>query len=204
MHKVFKNKAQRCSTPLRAPKWVHCLFLFAFVQGKYNCHMQNCLFLSSLDDFLLKNVIIFFVGNQISKWCSFEKRKKGLFLTYFSHILSHQGRETKIPSAYISLTYIHIFCSPYWLFFASPILQKLWIYHIWFLFGVTPSISFFFPVILEQSINNRMVSKVRLECLLLIFIYIKANLTVICKPRTLNDSRWRLCSVQKMQKSTVS
>ena len=39
-------------------------------------------FLYSLDNFR-KNVIVFFFGNQISKWRSFEK--KGLFLTYFSH-----------------------------------------------------------------------------------------------------------------------
>ena len=42
-------------------------------------------FLCSLDDLLHKNVIVFFFGNQISKWRSFEK--KGLFLTYFSHFL---------------------------------------------------------------------------------------------------------------------
>ena len=41
-------------------------------------------FLLSLDNFLLKKVISFFFGNQISKWRSLEK---GLFLTYFSHIL---------------------------------------------------------------------------------------------------------------------
>ena len=31
-------------------------------------------FLCSLDNFLPKNVIVFFFGNQISKWRSFEKR----------------------------------------------------------------------------------------------------------------------------------
>ena len=42
-------------------------------------------FLCSFDNLLQKNVIVLFFGNQISKWCSFEK--KGLFLTYFSHFL---------------------------------------------------------------------------------------------------------------------
>ena len=72
--------------------------------------MQNCVFfLCSLDHFLLKNVIVFFFGNKISKWCSFEKKVIfDLLLTFFSH----QGKDTKIPSAHIS----HIFCSPYWLF----------------------------------------------------------------------------------------
>ena len=31
-------------------------------------------FLCSFDNFLLENVIIFFFGNQISKWRSFEKK----------------------------------------------------------------------------------------------------------------------------------
>ena len=42
-------------------------------------------FLCSLDSLLQKKVIVFFFGNQISKWRSFEK--KWLFLTYFSHFL---------------------------------------------------------------------------------------------------------------------
>ena len=45
------------------------------------CFMENVIvtckivpFLCSLDNFLLENVVIFSFGNQISKWCSFEKR----------------------------------------------------------------------------------------------------------------------------------
>ena len=57
-----------------------------------------------------KNVTVLFFGNQISKWRSFEKRAIfDLLLEFFSH----QGKVTKIPSAHISLTYIHVFCSPY-------------------------------------------------------------------------------------------
>ena len=41
--------------------------------------------------------------------------------------------------------------------------------------------------ILEQSINNKMVRKFKLECLLLICIYTNAKFIVICKARTLND-----------------
>ena len=68
-------------------------------------------FLCTLDNLLQKNVIFFFFGNQISKWRSFEKKKRAidLLFTFFSH----QGKVTKIPSAHISLTYIHVFCSPY-------------------------------------------------------------------------------------------
>ena len=40
-------------------------------------------------------------------------------------------------------------------FFAFPILQKLRIYHVWCLFGVTPGVDSF-RAILEQSINSKM------------------------------------------------
>ena len=99
--------------------------------------MQNWSFLCSLDNLLQKNVIVLFFGNQISKWRSFEKRAIfDLLFTFFSH----QGQVTKIPSAHISLTYIHVFCSPYRLFFALPILKKTQIYQIRFLFGMSPSV----------------------------------------------------------------
>ena len=52
---------------------------------------------------------------------------------------------------------------------------------IWFL------VLILIRAILEQSINNKMVSKIKLECLLLICIYTNGKLIVICKPRTLND-----------------
>ena len=49
-------------------------------------------FLCSLDNLLQINVIVFFFGNQISKWCSFEEK---LFLTYFSHFLVTRGKLQK-------------------------------------------------------------------------------------------------------------
>ena len=73
-------------------------------------------FLCSSDNLLQKNVIVLFFGNQISKWRSFEKRAifdllfTFFFLDLFFTFFSHQGKVTKIPSAYISPTYIHIFC----------------------------------------------------------------------------------------------
>ena len=95
-------------------------------------------FLCSLDNLIQKNVIVFFFGNQISKWRSFEKRAIfDLLFTFFSY----QGKVIKIPSAHISLTYIHVFCSPYWLFFAFiPILKKIRIYQIRFLFSMSPGV----------------------------------------------------------------
>ena len=67
-------------------------------------------FLCSLDNLPQKNVIVFFFGNQTSKWRSFEKRAIfDLLFTFFSH----HKEVTKIPSAHILLTYIHVFYSPY-------------------------------------------------------------------------------------------
>ena len=72
------------------------------------CGIESFLF--SLDDLLQKNVIVFFFENQISKWCPFEKRAIfDLLFTFFSY----QGQVTKVPSSHISLTYIHVLCSPY-------------------------------------------------------------------------------------------
>ena len=70
-------------------------------------------FLCSLDNLLQKNVMVLFFGNQILKWRSFAKGATFDLLFTFSN---HQLKVTKIPSAHMSLTYIHVFCSPYWLF----------------------------------------------------------------------------------------
>ena len=113
-------------------------------------------FLCSLDNLLQKNVIVFFFGNQISKWRSFEKRAIfDLLFTFFSY----QGKVTKILSAHISLTYIHVFCSPYWLF--SP--YQFWKKYEFIRYGfslVWVLVLILIRAILEQSINNKMVSKI--------------------------------------------
>ena len=80
-------------------------------------------FFCSLDNLLQKNVVVFFFGNQISKWRPFEKKRAifDLLFTFFTY----QGKVTKIPSAHISLIYIHLFCIIILLtFFALPILKK--------------------------------------------------------------------------------
>ena len=91
-------------------------------------------FLCSLDNLLQINVIVFFFGYQISKWRSFEK---GLFLTYFSHFLVTREKSYKNSfSTYV--THIHT-CILLTLlpFFALPILKKIRIYQVWFLFGMS-------------------------------------------------------------------
>ena len=97
-------------------------------------------FLGSLDNLLLKNVIVFIFENQLSKCRSYEKEAIfDLLFTFFSQ----QEKDTKFHLAHISLTLIHEFSSPccvfFFFFFVLPILKKkIKIYHKWFLFGATP------------------------------------------------------------------
>ena len=44
-------------------------------------------------------------------------------------------------------------------FFALPILKKIQVYQVWFLVGMKPGVGSY-CAILEQSINNKMVSKI--------------------------------------------
>ena len=111
-------------------------------------------FLCSLDTFLQKNVIVFFFGNQTSKWRSFETMA---ILAYFSHFLVTREKLQKFLQ--------HVSHSHTYTYFAHPIdffcltnCEKIRIYQVWFLFGVIPGV---IPIcaILAQSINNKMVSK---------------------------------------------
>ena len=120
-------------------------------------HMQNWVFLCSLDHLLRKNVIVFFFGNQISKWRSFEKKVIfDLLFTFFSH----QGKVTKIPSAHISLTYIHLFCSPYWLFCLTNFEKNTNLSGMVSIWYESCMVLILIRAILEQSINNKMVSNI--------------------------------------------
>ena len=115
---------------LRAPKWVHSLFLFPFCfREKVNVTCKIVLFLCSLnieplhekvyglDNFVRKNAIVFFFGNQISKWgLKWQFVKRGYFLPTF-HIFYSPEKRQKIPSAHIPLTYTYFthpidFCPP--------------------------------------------------------------------------------------------
>ena len=140
-------------------------------------------FLCSLYNLLQKNVIVFFFGNQISKWRSLEK--KAIFDLLFT-FFNYQGKVTKIPSAHISLTYIHVFCSPYWLFCLINFEKKCKFIRYGFSLAWV-LVLILTRAILERSINNKMWAKFKMECLLLICIYTKAKFIVICKPRTLKD-----------------
>ena len=113
-------------------------------------------FLCRLDNLLQKNVIVFFFGNQISKWRSFEKRAFfDLLFTFFSN----QGKITNITSAHTSNTYIHVFCSPYCLFLPYQFWKKYEFIRYGFSL-VWVLVLILIRAILEQSINNKMVSKI--------------------------------------------
>ena len=92
-------------------------------------------FLCSLDNLLQKkrNCFLFFWKSNFKMALIW---KKSYFWPIFL-IFCHQGKVTKIPSAHISLTYIHVFCSPYWLFCLTNFEKKIRIYQVWYLFGMS-------------------------------------------------------------------
>ena len=92
----------------------------------------TCKIVSFLCNFLLKNAVVFFLGNQISKSRPFEK--KGAILTYF--LVTREKTQKFLQHISHLHTYIHVFCSPID-YFAFPI------YHVWFLFGVIPGVDSF-------------------------------------------------------------
>ena len=128
------------------------VFVFACFRENVTDTCKIVSFLCSLDNFLLKNVNGFFWKSNFKMALIW--KKAGLFLTYFSHFSVIREKAQKIPSAHISLTYIQVFCSLYWLF-VLPILQNLRILScmvsLWGLLQVLILIR----AILEQSINNQ-------------------------------------------------
>ena len=88
-------------------------------------------FLCSFDYLLQKNVIVFFFGNQISKWRSFEKR--AIFDLLFTFLVTREKLQTFLQ---------HISYSHTYMYFAHPV-DFSWlirIYQAWFLFGMSPGI----------------------------------------------------------------
>ena len=121
MEMKFHEKSEKFETnPLKAMDPLFVLVCSCFRENVIlTCKIVS--FLCSLDNFLLKNVIVFFFGNKVSKWHSFAKKSYfDLFFTMFSH----QGEDAKIPSAHISLTYTHTYFAHNIDLFALPILQK--------------------------------------------------------------------------------
>ena len=129
-------------------------------------------FLCTLGNLLQKNVIVlffffffFFFWKKISKWRSFEKKR--LFLTYFSHFFSHQGK---------------VFCSPYGLFGLTNFEKKYEFIRYGFSL-VWVLVLILIRAILEQSIKliTKWWAKYKLECLQLVCTYTNAEFIGICK-----------------------
>ena len=116
-------------------------------------------FLCSLVTLFQKNVIVLFFflfGNQISKWCSFEK---GAIFDLLFTFFSHQGKSQKfLQHISHSHTYTY-FAHPIDFFCLTNFEKKIRIYQTWFLFGMSSSVDSF-RAILEQLVNNKMVSKI--------------------------------------------
>ena len=114
-------------------------------------------FLCSLDNLLQKNVIVLFLGNQFQNGAHL---KKGLILTYFSHFLVTREKLQKFLQ--------HIFHSHTYMYFAHPIDFFFLPYQFWkkykfIRYGfslVWVLVLILIHAILEQSINNKMVSKI--------------------------------------------
>ena len=62
-------------------------------------------FLSSLDTLLQKNIIVFFFGNQISKWRSFEKR--AVFGLLFTFLVTRENLQKFLQHVSHSHTYTY-------------------------------------------------------------------------------------------------
>ena len=97
-------------------------------------------FLCSLDNLLQKNVIVLFFGNQISKWRSFEEKKKGYFWLIF-HVFLSPGKSYKNSfSTYLSHIHTYTYFAHPIASFALPILTKVRIYQVRFLFSMSPGV----------------------------------------------------------------
>ena len=107
------------------------------------CFMKNVVFtckigsfLCSLDNLLQKNVIVFFFRKSNFKMVLIWKRAIfDLLFTFFSH----QGKLQKFLQ-HISHSHTYMYFAHPIDFFVLPILTKIWIYQVWFLFGMSPGV----------------------------------------------------------------
>ena len=85
--------------------------------------------------------------------------KKDYFWPTFHIFLVTREKLQKISSAHISLTYIHVFYSPYWPFLAYHFWKKYEFIRYGFSL-VWALVLILIHAIFEQSIKNKMVSKI--------------------------------------------
>ena len=142
---------------LRGMEWAHGLFLFP------PCFRENVVatckigsFLCSLDNLLQKNVIVLFFGNQISKWHSFEKR---VIFNLLSHFVVTRKKLQKFLQP-ISQTHTYTYFAHPIDFFCLTNLEKKYEFIRYGFSLVWILVLILIRPILEQSINNKMVSKI--------------------------------------------
>ena len=127
------------------PTWVKGCGMGPWLVLVSHCFRENVVvtckigsFWWSLDILLQKNVIVLFLGNQIWKWRSFEKKR--LFLTYFSHFLVTREKLQKLLQ-HISQTHTYTyFAHPIDIFCPTNFEKKIRIYRVRFLFGMSPGV----------------------------------------------------------------
>ena len=111
-------------------------------------------FLCSLNNLLQKK------GNCFLFWKSNFKMaliwKRG-FWTYFSHFLVTRESYKNSFSTYLTHIHTYMYFAHPINFFALPILKKIRIYQVWFLFGVIPGVDSYSR---HFVIDNEMVSKI--------------------------------------------
>ena len=93
-------------------------------------------FLCSLNNLLPKNVIVFFLEIKFQNGAHL---KKGLFLTYFSHFLDTREKLQKFLQ-YISHSHTYMYFAHPIDFFYFTNFEKIRIYQVWFLFGMSPGV----------------------------------------------------------------
>ena len=117
-------------------------------------------FLCSLDNLLRKNVIVFFFGNQISKWHSFEKKKKKVISDLFFTRLGTREKLQKFLQ-HISHSHTYMYFAHPVDFFALPILKKkIRLYQVQFLYSVIPGVDSYSRHFGTIKKNNTIMSKI--------------------------------------------
>ena len=115
-------------------------------------------FLCSLDRFLLKNVSVFFFGNQFQNGANLKKKKtknKAAIFDIFTFLVT--AEKTKNTLSHIWLAYIYVFSSVYWIFCLTNFAKK---YSFMISLWCEDSWCWFLFVAYFSSQYNKMVRKI--------------------------------------------
>ena len=106
---------EQCQRTLASTKGRVMGPLFALFKGKCYCHMHNKFLFCVVKMISLWKMyyFYFFISFLIQVQNDAHLKKMTIFDLLFT-FFSHQGQDTKISSAHISLTYIQVFCLPHW------------------------------------------------------------------------------------------